>query len=559
MKESPDVIYYGDDDLSWLDSKFNPWAFMTFKTFSVIGLSYTHYAIMDVLMEVRRKKAAKSWLNFYINGRTTFKVSDVDALIKEVKDPNTPVGKYLKSRVRGRQHGDAEIYRTKFGLTGRIWEGKKMMAFWNTRQQVLKEFSSLEKLFMDFPKELGDMNEYQIDWVERVDTSSPLTPMTGITKSNDSKDSKQGDFMNALFGRPQDLPKLTPEQIRKIQQKVHTLPPEQKKKALEIMGVKNVKAADIANKLGMTVAEFNHIMQINESEMLQENPDGIYSTTGARLTRWSDSHAYAFYIFDTCCVMIRSGTHFDMAKTLVYASQDENPTVYIKNSPDELIVSDWDKMEQEMKNKNSSLGKLIAHYRDAAEARDTTISNLPDQYYYDGRTEYGVAGRAWPRSQMISFWKNQGDVLKLWDRAEFLFACFPSFLGSLDDYQVDTADRDELDHESDLIPVKKITASRTTASTSGTDDKQMKFLGALFAAPKSLPQLTDKQKKAIRQKLHTLPPEKKQKALMMMGVRNTKAIEIAEKLGMTVAEFNHIMQINEDEMPKLGDIIKEIQ
>lgn len=61
--------------------------------------------------------------------------------------------------------------------------------------------------------------------------------------------------------------------------------------------------------------------------------------------------------------------------------------------------------------------------------------------------------------------------------------------------------------------------------------------------------------KAIQQKLHTLPPEQKKQALQAMGKRNVKAAEIADKLGMTVAEFNHIMNVNEGEEDKMPDLI----
>ena len=42
-----------------------------------------------------------------------------------------------------------------------------------------------------------------------------------------------------------------------------------------------------------------------------------------------------------------------------------------------------------------------------------------------------------------------------------------------------------------------------------------------------------------------------------MGYKNIKAIEIAEILGMTVAEFNNIMNVNES--IKLSEIVKKLQ
>jgi DNA-directed RNA polymerase specialized sigma subunit len=46
---------------------------------------------------------------------------------------------------------------------------------------------------------------------------------------------------------------------------------------------------------------------------------------------------------------------------------------------------------------------------------------------------------------------------------------------------------------------------------------------------------------------------------MKLGADHSKAGEIANKLGMSAAEYNHIMNVNEDStMPSLSEIVSSI-
>lgn len=255
LDESPDEINIGGAKYEWNDMDFGPVAFMTFETFSLLGYGKTHYGIMSNLgRAAEADNPAAHFKELHRQGKVLF--SDINAAAKEVVNVNTKLGKYLK------KYGTYEAnmrYRTELGLAGRIWTEKKFIAFWNKQEDVKAKWDSLEKMFTAFKRELGDLDDYQIDWIERVSTN-PLTPAKTIRS-----DPKQQNFMDDLFANKND--KMSNQQIKMLQQKIHTLPPEKKKQALALLGAKNHKASEIADKLGISVAEFNHLMQLNENSI----------------------------------------------------------------------------------------------------------------------------------------------------------------------------------------------------------------------------------------------------------------------------------------------------
>jgi DNA-directed RNA polymerase specialized sigma24 family protein len=97
-----------------------------------------------------------------------------------------------------------------------------------------------------------------------------MTPAASVTSDTKQDDPNQGDFISKLFSDKNKLQSLPQEKLDKIVDKLHILPPEKKREALLAMGYKNIKAIEIAEILGMTVAEFNNIMNVNESIKLSE-------------------------------------------------------------------------------------------------------------------------------------------------------------------------------------------------------------------------------------------------------------------------------------------------
>ena len=115
--------------------------------------------------------------------------------------------------------------------------------------------------------DIGNLDEYQIDWYERgAHSSDPLTPASDVSSGKITKKEEpaQSDFIEKLFSDPKSVGKLTSAQQKKASDVIHLLPAEKKRQKLMAMGYKNIKAIEIADALGMTVAEFNHLMNVNE-------------------------------------------------------------------------------------------------------------------------------------------------------------------------------------------------------------------------------------------------------------------------------------------------------
>lgn len=262
LKEDPDSVRSDDrkeGSIAWW-SDDDAVAFFAFEKFSIYFDGGTHGRLIDLLyeaytyeregfdpMRVIREKASNrvgiTDLDGLIYSLTKGPLSDFFA---DVYDNDTPL--YGKE--------DSGEFRTKSGgLAGRVWKDKKIISFWNTRQDVLKKWKDLEKLFSS-TSEFGKLPEYKIDWLEReINPDEPMTPVSKLTSSSDSKEKYAGDVP------------ISPEELKKLQKGLHKMQPAEKKEALKKLGIKNMKyeqLAAIADKLGMTVAEFNHIMNVNE-------------------------------------------------------------------------------------------------------------------------------------------------------------------------------------------------------------------------------------------------------------------------------------------------------
>jgi DNA-directed RNA polymerase specialized sigma24 family protein len=119
-------------------------------------------------------------------------------------------------------------------------------------------------------KETGDLNDYEVDWLERSygnGSTTPLTKASNVDANTGKPDANQKDFISTLFGDVKKIKSLPPEEIEKLNKKIHLLPPAKKREALLAMGYKNIKAIEIADALGITVAEFNNIMNVNEGDI----------------------------------------------------------------------------------------------------------------------------------------------------------------------------------------------------------------------------------------------------------------------------------------------------
>lgn len=265
LQENPDGVpdETGYEFATWY-GRSPAYAFMTFEHFNMIGLGVTHHAMVDFCYDTSKKERPLDYFKTVLEGRRDVQVSSEEGFFKNLTTGK--LGEYIRMggrRAPGADGGnkDVEKYRTGLGLTGRIWTEKKLISFWNGSSEVVNQWDKVEKLFKDFADTLGKLEEYQVDFIERMaNPKKPLVPASSISssRSNDGKlkPTNQMDF----------LEKLSPEKLAALQKKLHTMKPAEKKRALQALGAGNFKAAEIADKLGMSVAQFNHIMNVNEGE-----------------------------------------------------------------------------------------------------------------------------------------------------------------------------------------------------------------------------------------------------------------------------------------------------
>jgi uncharacterized protein YfkK (UPF0435 family) len=266
LKESPDTVLSVDGEFKiakYMDG--DAIAFFIYPKFSAISEGGVHTDIMEILQYAHETidyitANEQDKRDFYdmVSSRE-IEISDFQAMFDSVS--SGPLADFIKA---GKVHNDDDptAFRVESGgLAGRLWYRKKIISFWNDKAEVIGKWNYVERLYKNFPTILGNIEEYKVDWLDRdVRQGGPFTPASSITAGMKT-DVGQTDFLDKLMG---EAP-IDPEEIKRIQRELHMMTPKEKKKALEKLGAKNTKTIDIANKLGMSVAEFNHIMNVNEN------------------------------------------------------------------------------------------------------------------------------------------------------------------------------------------------------------------------------------------------------------------------------------------------------
>lgn len=308
IKEDPDAVD-ADDGTELLTFRQGGWGFICFPCSSILGSGAYHRNIWDKLLDCYSARSLEP-----MDDDDTYEISDPKALLKDLLDK----GGFLNTIVTSipykfNYRGDPRI------VAGRCWpkahiRNKKspgpVISFWGQQTDVLHNWKFVEDMFHKFSGDLGPLRGYYIDWIERRHRGGSMTSASSITGDgkitptgkpfdwvdgwNDGKTTSvskpavaangkfqadpsihqpvdsngQLNFIAKLFKRPDVIEKLTPEQLKAVQEKLHVLDPEEKKKAMDVLGMNTPhKAAMIANKLGMSVAEFNHLMNVNESSI----------------------------------------------------------------------------------------------------------------------------------------------------------------------------------------------------------------------------------------------------------------------------------------------------
>jgi hypothetical protein len=281
IKEDPDDVYTIEDSgLEYVLANFDDddaVAFMTFPTYSIICPGGVHAYIKSFLSKIyinlfSGRKVTKQDVEAELKkGFTNIKVSNIDSMIKDLDGGVT--GKAFEAGV----FATATKYRygIKNALSGRFWSDKNVISFWNKKEDTLNNWDQIRQLFKDH-NQYGSVDQYEIDFLERKFNSSiPLTPASDISRSlSGSKEpakstdaSKQSNLIGKFLSNPTNLDKLTDSQMEKLAGKLHVMAPAQKNKVMKAAGMNHNKAAEIAVKLGMTVAEFNNIMQVAEEKI----------------------------------------------------------------------------------------------------------------------------------------------------------------------------------------------------------------------------------------------------------------------------------------------------
>ena len=269
LDETPDTVYNQDDfevaDYEDSDSV----AFMLTPNFSVICPRGVHFDIIGALRfaynnldKLEKDIALKDELKLRF-----VKVANLKGLRKDLK--SGPMADYFSKPKSSEAVSVRKIPGT---ISGRLWTNRKIISFWNESKTVVRNWKLIEHLFTENGITVGKLENYKVDWIERASSieGSPMTPAASVTSDTKQDDPNQGDFIAKLFGDKDKLQSLPQEKLDKIVDKLHILPPEKKREVLLAMGYKNIKAIEIAEILGMTVAEFNNIMNVNESIKLSE-------------------------------------------------------------------------------------------------------------------------------------------------------------------------------------------------------------------------------------------------------------------------------------------------
>ena len=535
LKEDPDVVKFLDANdtmtgVSWMDIGTEPRAFVAFDDYSFISSKKTHGAIynfVDALKEnvFDKNLTEKDFIDYVekINGKysgdlninnmqrySTKTLGDIKMVYKDLKSPNSVLNEYIK-RKDGRAKDISEV------ISGRYWKKYKIISFWKKQSEVVFMWDMIEKMLIDDGE---NPDEYKIDWLERGrDYHSKLTPVSSLKSKTKSKD---------------DELKLSDEDYKKLMSKLHVAPPEEKKIILKQLGVGNLnKASDIANKLNMTVAQYNHLMNINEN-ILNETPDVVKSTDNYEIAKYHNPSARAFFIEeDYGFIGTDSGVyHSDILLSLIkFYKQFENlpdktKSAFMKFIHDNLLYYTGDvriinpeAFYNDLKNPNSNITQILKE-----KQLPWNIRNIPGF----------LSGRMWEPKKILSFWQDEKTVVDKWYYVENLFS---ELKLKLEDFDVDFMDR----AGDSSLPLKP-------AKTIGTDKE--KKTDELSAEAKQ--KILD-----ILSRLHTAAPEKKKEMLNKIGANTpSKIASLADKLGFnSVAEFYHYAKLDENILKEDPDTV----
>jgi hypothetical protein len=325
------------------------------------------------------------------------------------------------------------------------------------------------------------------------------------------------------------------EFLKTLQSNIHVMNPADKKQALmKLMGItKDVdtnsnqlknKKSEIADKLNMTVAELNHIWNMNEI-VLCEDPDSIELETGTELM-WNVKGAVTFYIFDNftifCNSKLKSKFKFSPVNIPDTACTHGYLTDFMfsmRRNYSELEIHEIFKSKKFL---GKDLPVQVGGNFDSFVAYMKSTNPLSDKEY---RQNGILCGRIWINQKYISFWKN--NITNIGNTGWEKLKAFIS--------------RD-MSENPEHFKFENPFGEKYNKILTYDDVEKLFKLGNIKPSEESPEYI-----KKINQIKHVLTPDVKRllKTLDVDTPPNKKA-EIADKIGMTVSELNHILQINEN-------------
>jgi len=438
--------------------------------------------------------------------------------LKQQGDDVETIRNYLhNNRIRFRQlniRGNADSSATV--PAGRIWIKKNAISFWNSRETIVnKNFQLLEKLMSGMKL---DKTKFAYEFLD-MDGMFAYSELVG----NSNKE------------------KLSPEEIKKLLAVQHLDSKAKKKLAGSTYKADRLKKAakgfDYAARADAAIPALEGYIKLKD--LINEDPDEVVDMTGAEISDWTDADAVAFIITEKCSIVNVGGVHSDIMEVI------ETLYIYLLDRPD----ADNENLRRRLQNRGISTDNIVA-FRELL----TQPSAFHEYLKNGGRSENDerinirtiqgtIFGRLWYRKKLMSFWNNTQKVVKNWNWVKTFFNNMRKLTGDLNDYEIDWLERSR---NRSMTPLTK--ASDVDANTGKPDANQQDFISTLFGDVKKIKSLSPEEIEKLNKKIHLLPPAKKREALLAMGYKNIKAIEIADALGMTVAEFNNIMNVNEGDI-----------
>ena len=437
--------------------------------------------------------------------------------LQQQGDDVETVRNYLhNNRIRFRQldiRGNADDSATV--PAGRIWIKKNAISFWNSKDEIVnKNFQRVEKLMSAMKL---DKTKFAYEFIDT-----------------------KGLFAYSELTGDSNKEKLSPEEIKKLLAVQHLDSKAKKKLSGSTYKAAHLKKAakgfDYAARADAAVPALEGHIKLKD--LINEDPDEVVDMSGREISDWTDADAVAFIITEKCSITYAGGLHRDIVDTM------ENLYIYLLDHPD---VNDGN-LQRRLERHGMATDNIVA-LRELL-----TQPSAFHEYLKNGgrsgnqginvRTIQGtIFGRLWYRKKLMSFWITTQKVVKNWNWVKNFFNNMNKLTGDLNDYEIDWLERSR---NASMTPLTK--ASDVDANTGKPDANQKDFISALFGDVEKIKSLPPEEIEKLNKKIHLLPPSKKREALLAMGYKNIKAIEIADALGMTVAEFNNIMNVNEGDI-----------